>query len=502
MGVSHILFPDVYRAYYKAKRQDLLPRSLKDQIFEQEQILNILVFSLANTFYGKQHNIDFTKEDSYEILQYLPLVKYEDIYPYIEKVWHGEESILWPGKITYFGKSSGTTNSNSKYIPVSKESIEDNHIMGGRDMLGIYLSLNPKSKLGFNSVLHITGSLQDINDQSGHQAGDISWVLEQNVPWWTNFIYALPKEILEIKSWGDRLPKIVDYLHNTNLKIFTGTITWVHILLAESVKKHKVDSALDLWPELEVFFHGAVSMKPYKKDFEKLIPKKDFYYIDVYNASEGFFAFQDSLIEENGMLLLCGHGIFYEFIDLHTKEIFTIKDLKLGMKYEMLISTFSGLWRYRLGDVVEIVNLDPVRVRVAGRTQAVLNAYGEELMVSNVDEAICRLNSDYGYDIAEYTGAPIYKSDDNIKGGHEWVIEFINIPNDKDAFINQFDQELQKLNSDYEAKRKGDIVLDIPKVHFVREGTFYKWMEGRGKIGGQNKIPRLSEDRALLESLL
>lgn len=501
MGISHILFPDVYRAYYKAKRQDLLPRTLDDQIREQNQILNILVFELSNTVYGKEKNIDFTIESDYEVLKILPTVKYEEIYPYINRVWEGEESLLWPGRIKYFGKSSGTTNSRSKFIPISRESMEENHFMGGRDMLGVYLSLNPNSKIGFESVLPISGSIQDINEKAGTYAGDISWVLDQNVPWWTNLMKALPKDILEIKTWDKRLPEVINYSKNINLKILTGTITWIHIFLAESVKKYGAQNALDLWPDLEVFFHGAVSMKPYKKEFEKLIPKKDFYCIDVYNASEGFFAFQDTLDSEKGMLLLCGHGIFYEFMNTKNNEIITLEGLELGMKYELIISTFSGLWRYRLGDVVEIVNLDPVRIKIAGRTQAVLNAYGEELMVGNVDEAVRILNENHGYEILEYTGSPIYKNE-NQNGGHEWVIEFKNIPSDKNKFIEIFDQELRKLNADYDAKRNANMVLDIPKIHFVQEGTFYNWMEGRGKTGGQNKILRLSEDRSLLESLI
>ncbi len=501
MGISHILFPDVYRAYYKAKRQDLLPRSRDKQIFEQEQILNTLIFNLSNTAYGKEKNINFLIENDYEVLKMLPRVMYEELYPYINRVWEGEKSVLWPGKIKYFGKSSGTTNAKSKFIPISKESIEENHFMAGRDMLGTYLMMNPNSKLGFESVLPISGSLQDTNEKAGTCAGDISWVLDQNVPWWTSLMKALPPEILEIKTWDKRLPEVINYTKSMNLKVFTGTITWIHIFLTESIKKYGAEHALELWPDLEVFFHGAVSMKPYKKELEKLIPKKDFYYIDNYNASEGFFAFQDTLDEDNGMLLLCGHGVFYEFIDLKNGEIITIKDLKIGLKYELVISTFSGLWRYRIGDVVEIVNLDPVRIKIAGRTRAVLNAYGEELMVGNVDEAVRVLNDIHGYEILEYTGTPIYKNE-VVSGGHEWVVEFKNIPEDKNKFIEQFDQELKKLNADYEAKRNGDMVLSVPKIHFVQNGTFYKWMESRGKTGGQNKIPRLCEDRGLLESLI
>jgi hypothetical protein len=502
MPISPISFADVYRGYYKLKRPDFFPATLEKQVDEQEQVLQVLIFNLAYTLYAKEKKVDFSLDNNYETLKSLPLARYEDLALYIDRVWNGEDSVLWPKKITYFGKSSGTTNAKSKYIPVSPESIEENHLLAGRDMIGVYFQLNPNSKIGFDSVMQITGSLQDVNEKAGTKAGDISWVLSENVPWWANLVYALPKEVLEIKGWDKRLPEALKYLKDTNLKVFTGTITWVHILLAESVKKYGVSNALELWPDLEVFFHGAVSMKPYKKEFDKLIPKKDFYYIDVYNASEGFFAFQDSLVPDSGMLLLCGHGIFYEFLNLESGEIVTIKDLELGENYEIIISTFSGLWRYRIGDVIEVVNLNPVRIKVIGRTQAVLNAYGEELMVGNVDEAIKNLNSEYGYEIVEYTGTPIYKNEQNKNGCHEWVIECTICPKDEDAFVKAFDQELCRLNSDYEAKRKGDIVLSLPKVHFVKSGTFYKWMESRGKTGGQNKIPRLSEDRGLLEGLL
>ncbi len=502
MGISHLFFTDVYRAYYKLRRQSLLPNSLEVQIAEQNQILNNLIFELSNTKYGKEKNIDFNIVDDYEVLQKLPIVKYEELYPFIERTWDGEPDVLWPGKIKYFGKSSGTTNAKSKFIPVSRESMEENHFLGGRDLLGVYLGLNSTSKLGFESILPISGSLQDENLEAGTCAGDISWVLDQNLPWWTNLMKSLNSEILSIKSWAERLPKVLEYTRNVNLHAFTGTVTWVHIFLTEALKKYEKTNALELWPELEVFFHGAVSIKPYKKDFEKLIPKKDFYYIDVYNASEGFFAFQDTLDAEKGMLLLAGHGIFYEFMDLHNGEIKILKDIELGKKYELVISTFSGLWRYRVGDVVEIVNIDPVRIKVAGRTQAVLNAYGEELMVGNVDEMVRRLNNELGYEILEYTGVPIYKSSENPQGAHEWVIEFKNIPIDKEKFIDDFDKILKSLNSDYESKRASDAVLARPKVHFVPEGTFYNWMERRGKTGGQNKIPRLSEDRTLFEDLL
>lgn len=500
--MSPLLFGDVYRGYYKLKHEGALARTLPQQILEQEQVLRELMFNLPSTSYAKDMKVDISIGTNYEILKSLPCARYEELAPYIERMWNGETSVLWPEKVEYFGKSSGTTNAKSKFIPVSPQSIEENHMQGAKDMLGTYLLLNPNSQISLGSVMHIAGALQDVNEKAGTKAGDISWVIEAQAPWWMNMVYALPKEILAIKGWDKRLPEVLKWLKDKNVKVFTGTITWVHMLLAESVKKYGTKNALELWPDLEVFFHGAVSMKPYKKEFEKLIPKKDFHYIEVYNASEGFFAFQDILISESGMLLLCGHGIFYEFLNLKNKNIVTIKDLEIGEKYEMIISTLSGLWRYRIGDVVEVASVDPVRILVSGRTQAVLNAYGEELMVGNVDEAIRNLNSEHGYDIVEYTGAPIYKNEMNQTGGHEWVMECSSCPRDIDAFILAFDAELSKLNSDYEAKRKGNLILALPTIHFAPSGTFSKWMQSRGKSGGQNKVPRLSEDRTLLENLL
>lgn len=500
MGLSHIVFPDIYRAYYKLYRGDLLPNTKEKQITAQNQLLRELISVLPFIKYGAENKIS-NSDINIETLQSLPIVRYEDIHPWIDRVWNGEDNVLWYGKTNYFAKSSGTTNARSKYIPVTRESMEQNHFLSARDVLANYLGLNPKSKLGFNSVLTITGSIQDRNEIAQTEAGDISTVLDLNSPWWTDLTKVLPKNILEIPSWEERLPKIVEFLKNVDVKAFAGTVTWIHIILSEVVKKYGVKSALEIWPNLEVFFHGAVSMKPYMSEFKKLIPTENFYYIENYNASEGFFAFQDTNDENNGMLLLCGHGIFYEFINTKTGLIYTIENLELGEFYEMVISTVSGLWRYRIGDVVEITSIDPVRIRVAGRTEAVLNAYGEELMVGNVDEAIRQINENHNYSIGEYTGCPIYKSGDVKNGGHVWVMEFDTIPNDINEFTKLFDETLRSLNSDYDAKRKGNIVLDFPVVHPVFKGTFYEWMKSRNKLGGQNKIPRLCDKNDYVEDI-
>lgn len=501
MGLSHALFPEMYRAYYKLHRGELLPNSKEKQILAQNEVLEELINMLPFVKYGTENNINLTA-DHLQNLQKLNTVTYEEIYPFIKRTWEGEENVLWYGKTEWFAKSSGTTNAKSKYIPVSTDSIDQNHILAGKDMLGSYLKRNPNSKIGFDSVINITGSIQERNEIAKTHAGDISTILDLHAPWYARLSKVLPKSILEIGSWEERLPKIIEFLKDSDVKAFIGTVTWIHIILDQIVKKNDLKNALEIWPKLEVFFHGAVSMKPYINEFKKLIPTNKFTYVEVYNASEGFFAFQDTDDHKNGMLLLCGHGIFYEFIDIKTKQIYTLKDVKLNEQYELVISTVSGLWRYRIGDVIEITNIDPIRIKIIGRTKAVLNAYGEELMVDNVDEAIKQINNKNKYSVGEYTGCPIFKNENNNNGGHEWVIEFEKIPDDINDFIELFDKKLCNLNSDYNAKRTGDIVLKKPIVHPVLKGTFYEWMKNRNKFGGQNKVPRLSESREYVEDLL
>jgi hypothetical protein len=500
MGLSHILFPDMYRAYYKMYRGDLLPKDKQSQFAAQQRLLKEMVFMMDAIKYVKENNVVFSG-DALNTLQSLPIRSYEEIYPWIDRVWHGEEDVLWMGRTKWFAKSSGTTNARSKYIPVLLESLEQNHFLGGRDMLASYLENNPESKLGFDSVLTVSGSIQDRHIKNGNCAGDVSAIMDANSPWWTQLSKALPKSILDIRSWEERLPKVLDFTKNVDIKAFAGVTSWVNIIIEEAVKKSGKNNALEVWPNLEVFFHGGVNIKPYLNELKKLIPTDKFKYVEVYNASEGFFAYQDLDDIDAGMLLLTGHGIFYEFRNIENDNVSTIEDIKINEKYELIISTVSGLWRYSLGDIIEIVNLDPIRIKVVGRTKAVLNTYGEELMVGNVDEAIKNINEKYGYYILEYTGTTIYKNETQ-NGGHEWVMETELTKDNLDLFTKHFDEELCLLNSDYAAKRKGGIILSSPVVHFVPKGTFYEWMKNRNKLGGQNKIPRLSEKREFLEDII
>lgn len=500
MGLSHILFPDMYRAYYKMYRGDLLPKDKISQCKDQNRLLKEIVFVLDSVKYSKENNL-VSSANELEVLQSLPIRSYEEIYPWIERAWNGEEDVLWMGKTKWFSKSSGTTNARSKYIPVSAESLEQNHFLSARDMLANYLQRSPDSKLGFDSVLTISGSISEKNELAGVCAGDVSAILDANSPWWAQLSKALPKSIRDITSWEERLPKVLEFTQDADIKAFAGVTSWIHIIIEQAVKKYGTKNALELWPNLEVFFHGGVNIKPYMAELNKLIPSNNFKYVEVYNASEGFFSFQDTDDMDAGMLLLSGHGVFYEFKSIEDGNVYTLENIKLNHHYEIIISTVSGLWRYALGDVIEFTNLDPYRIKIVGRTKAVLNAYGEELMVGNVDEALRQLQTKLDFNVTEYTGAPVYKTD-SVKGSHEWVMETELDKSKIDLFIKHFDEELCLLNSDYAAKRKGDIILSLPIVHFVPKGTFYEWMKERGKLGGQNKVPRLCDKRDFVEAIL
>lgn len=493
MGISHLLFPEMYKAVYKLSRGNLLPKTLESQINAQNQILNELNIVLPFVKYSTENNV--------KDLQDLEIRSYEEIFPFIDRAWNGEEDVLWPGYTKWFSKSSGTTNARSKYLPVTNEQLDQNHFLASKDMFANYLDQNPNSKIGFDSVLTVSGSIQETNPISGNFAGDISAVIEANSPWWANLSKALPKEITGISSWEERLPKVLEFTKNADIKVLMGVTSWIQIIIKKAVENAGVKNILELWPNLEVFLHGGVDIKPYIADLNKLIPSNNFKYIEVYNASEGFFAFQDTADMDNGMLLMCGHGIYYEFLDIHTNELVKLENLKIHNKYELIISTVSGLWRYRIGDIVEITSTDPVRIRVAGRTKAVLNTFGEELMVGNVDEAIKQIYNEHGYSICEYTGCTVVNNTINNLGNHEWVMEMEIVPPDINKFTEIFDKKLCELNSDYEAKRKGNIVLSLPVVNIVPVGTFYKWMKSRSKLGGQNKVPRLKETNDIVEEL-
>lgn len=458
------------------------------------------------TEYGKKHGFKSIKNyDSYR--SNVPIVAYEDLYPYIERLLKGGQGILWPTEIKWFAKSSGTTNARSKFIPVSQEAMEDCHFKGGKDLLSIYFNNRPKAQMFTGKGLVIGGSHQlnpfDPSERSYY--GDVSAVLMANMPWWAQMAKTPSLDIALMEDWEPKIQKMMEVTQHENVTNFSGVPTWTYVLLERLLEEKKVDNILHIWPNLEVFFHGAVSFTPYRELFKKLIPTDSMQYMETYNASEGFFGIQDTKAE-NELLLMLDYGIFYEFIPMQDWEsdnpgTVTLEDVEIGQNYAMVITTNAGLWRYKIGDTVKFTSKSPYRIKISGRTKHFINAFGEELIIENAEHAIAEACRKTQASIQNFTAGPHFLSEGN-QGSHEWVIEFVQEPDDLERFGQILDEVLREINSDYDAKRHKDIALRAPILHQVREGTFYGWMEKRGKLGGQNKVPRLSNDREYLDDLL
>jgi hypothetical protein len=472
----------------------------------QEELLKKLLQTAKGTEVGKKY--DFSSIDRYE--QYrdrVPVSTYEEIFPYIDRLMRGEQNILWPSEIKWFSKSSGTTNARSKFIPVSPEALEDCHFKGGKDMLSIYVNNYPDTKIFDGKGLAVGGSYQlNENDPSASSFyGDVSAVIMQNLPQWAEFIRTPSLNTALMTNWEEKIEKLARETIDVNVTSMSGVPTWTVLLLQRILKIQKKKSITEVWPNLEVFFHGAVSFKPYKALFNTLIPDKRMNYWETYNASEGFFGIQDQTGSEE-LLLMLDYGIFYEFIPLdefggdHPKAV-RLSEVELGKNYVMVISTNAGLWRYNIGDTIKFTSLSPYRIKISGRTKHFMNAFGEEVIVENAEAAITKASEVTGAIIDNFTAAPVYLQEGK-KGGHEWIIEFKVKPRDLATFTQVLDTTLRSINSDYDAKREHDLALIAPVVHSVETGTFYNWMKKRGKLGGQNKVPRLSNSREYVEDIL
>ncbi|HMG90701.1 MAG TPA: GH3 auxin-responsive promoter family protein [Chryseolinea sp.] len=472
----------------------------------QEELFKKLITSAKGTEFGMRY--DFSSINSYEqFKERVPVQTYENIFPYIERMMRGEQNILWPSEIKWFSKSSGTTNARSKFIPVSLEALEDCHFKGGKDLLSIYVNNNPDTKLFNGKGLAVGGSHQinELDPTATSYYGDVSAVIMQNLPPWAQFIRTPSLETALMGNWEEKINKLALESAKDNVTNIAGVPTWTILLIQKIVELEQKNNILEVWPNLEVFFHGAVAFAPYRKLFQSLIPSEKMQYWETYNASEGFFGIQDQRNSEE-MLLMLDYGIFYEFIpaeevDSENPRVIRLAEVELDKNYAMVISTNSGLWRYNIGDTIKFTSKNPHRIKISGRTKHFINAFGEEVIVENAEAAITKACEFTGAVIDNFTAAPIYL-DEGKKGGHEWIIEFKVPPSNLEEFTKILDETLRGINSDYDAKRAHNLALIAPKVHSVTEGTFYAWMKRRGKLGGQNKVPRLANSREYVDDIL
>ena len=469
----------------------------------QREVLQDLVTSAQYTEFGRRYG--FSSLFSVKAFkEAVPIHEYDDIKPYIERIMEGEQHLLWNTPINWFAKSSGTTSDKSKFIPVSEESLQDGHYRASKDVLSLYYCYKPDSALLTGKGLIIGGShtINPLNQEA--QYGDLSAVLLQNTPFWGHWLRTPDLEIALMDEWESKIELLAQTTAQENVTSISGVPTWTLVLFRRILELTGKQTMSEVWPSLELYMHGGVSFTPYRENFRKLIGK-DISYLDMYNASEGFFAAQDDP-SQDGMLLFTDHGIFMEFMPVseygsaHPRTI-GLREVELGQQYALVISTNAGLWRYLVGDTVEFTSLRPFRIKVSGRLKHFINAFGEEVIVDNTDKAIAIACQETGAVVADYTAAPIYFSETG-NGAHEWLIEFEKAPVDISQFTLLLDKALQTVNSDYEAKRHRDIALRAPQVNILSPGTFAAWMRHKGKLGGQHKVPRLSNDRKLIEEII
>ena len=473
----------------------------------QRTTLVELLEAAKHTEFGKTHH--FEKIKSYEDFdKRVPLFDYESFTPYLEKNIKGKQQVFWPSTIQWFAKSSGTTAGRSKYIPVSDESLEECHYKGGKDMVSLYVSNFPDTKVFTGKSLTVGGALEkDLLHPKGiARAGDVSAVIMHNLPIWAQFIRTPSLETALMSDWEAKIERMARETMDENVTSIAGVPTWTIVLLQRILELKKASNILEVWPNLEVFFHGAVAFGPYRNLFKELIPSDKMRYMETYNASEGFFGMQDQP-DSDELLLLLDYGIFYEFIlteDLEKENprVISLEGVEVGKNYALLISTNGGLWRYKIGDTVKFTSVLPYRFRISGRTKHFINAFGEEVIVENAEAAISYACEQTGATLTNFTAAPIYFEDSQSKGAHEWVVEFKSLPSDLENFADILDQHLREINSDYDAKRHKNLALQRLQLHAAPVGLFESWLAKKGKLGGQHKVPRLSNSREFMDEIL
>ena len=490
-------------SWFLKKRKHQIELFLKYPLDVQEELLFRLITTAKNTEFGKEHQFSSIKD--YEAFsKTVPIQKYESIEPLIERCRQGEQNLFWPTDIRWFAKSSGTTNAKSKFIPVSNEALEYCHMKAGKDMLCLYINNNEDTQLFTGKGLKLGGSSAIYEDNNSY-FGDLSAIITENLPFWADFSSAPSQEIALMAEWETKMEAIINETIHENITSLVGVPSWMLVLLNKVLEKTGKDNILEVWPNLEVYFHGGVNFNPYREQYKKLIPKRDFKYYETYNASEGFFGIQDRN-DSTELLLMLDYGIFYEFIPMDTYDgensiAIPLSEVEKNTSYAVVITTNGGLWRYLVGDTVKFTSLNPYRIKITGRTKHFINVFGEELIIENAEEALKKACLNTNATITDYTVGPIFM-DGNKSGGHEWIIEFNQAPQSLKYFTELLDNALKSINSDYEAKRYNSMTLAMPKIHAAKKGLFYAWLKNRQKLGGQHKVPRLSNKRDFVEELL
>ena len=490
-------------SWFLKKRFHQIELFLKYPIDVQNELLEHLLHTAKNTEIGKQY--DFASISTYrEFAERVPVTSYEDNHLQIERARKGESNIFWPTPIKWFAKSSGTTNSKSKFIPVSSASLEHCHYAASKDLLCMYLNNNPDANLFLGKSLRLGGS-KELYKENATVYGDLSAILIDNMPFWAEYSSTPNNEVSLMADWELKMQAIVDQTIQENVTSLAGVPSWMLVLLNNVLETTGKSNLFEIWPNLEVYFHGGVNFDPYIEQYNAILPKDNFRYYEIYNASEGFFAIQDRNANKE-LLLMLDYGIFYEFIPMDTygsasEKIIPLEQVQVAKNYAIVITTNAGLWRYKIGDTVRFTSISPFRIKVTGRTKHHINVFGEELIIENAEMALKQASKHTQCEIVDYTAAPIFM-EGREKGAHEWIIEFNTPPKDLSLFTKSLDNALMDVNSDYQAKRFNNITLNMPKVHVARQRLFYDWLKQKNKLGGQHKVPRLSNKRNFIEELL
>lgn len=494
----------ILNKFYFARRQKAIEKYAQHAEELQMEVMHHLISSAKDTLWGKDHN--FGNIDGYQdFASFMSVNSYEELKSYIHQMREGKPDILWPGKVVWFAKSSGTTNDKSKFIPVSKEGLKGIHYKGGTDCVSSYLAIHPKSKIFKGKSLILGGSHEPNLNTPNSMVGDLSAILIENVPKAVNLTRIPKKKVALLSDFEQKRDQIAEIAMHKNVTNISGVPSWMMAVLTRMMEIAGEKNLDNIWPNLEVFFHGGVAFTPYREQYKKIITNPDMVYMETYNASEGFFGIQTD-INDPAMTLMIDYGVFYEFIPMSEygkpdPKVVPLWGVETGVNYAMVISTTCGLWRYIIGDTVMFTQKNPYKFIITGRTKHFINAFGEELIVDNAEKGLEQACIATGAQVKEYTAAPIFM-DDNAKCRHQWLVEFAKEPESVEEFATILDRSLQAINSDYEAKRYKNITLQPLEIIKAKEGLFDLWLKNKGKLGGQHKIPRLSNNRTYIDELL